>query len=181
MRRSIRFSTIGARRSSNIPGTSGGVRRRRVESPMLTSRLRTARPSPTIGLRHGMPHPGSVWQDAIGRCIALTITKLWPPNEWEPRIHWPALLGFQCPQAGRRPCTPPVETCVAPYTACWLCAIQRSPIFWDRCAICVPCHELGSAPVGLMVMGHVIRTAGLLRIAAAVEALVAPHIQAPGV
>ncbi|HTY49148.1 MAG TPA: amidase [Steroidobacteraceae bacterium] len=45
----------------------------------------------------------------------------------------------------------------------------------DRCAISLPCHEAGSAPVGLMLMGHRYQDRRLLRIAATVEALVAPR------
>ena len=41
--------------------------------------------------------------------------------------------------------------------------------FLDRCAISLPCHEEGEAPVGLMLMGETMGDARLLRIAAAVE------------
>ncbi len=47
----------------------------------------------------------------------------------------------------------------------------------DRCAISVPCHEPGGAPVGLMLMGHRYQDRWLLRAAAAVEALVAPTVK----
>jgi aspartyl-tRNA(Asn)/glutamyl-tRNA(Gln) amidotransferase subunit A len=42
--------------------------------------------------------------------------------------------------------------------------------FLDRCAISIPCHHLGDAPVGLMLMGETMGDARLFRIAAAVEA-----------
>jgi aspartyl-tRNA(Asn)/glutamyl-tRNA(Gln) amidotransferase subunit A len=42
--------------------------------------------------------------------------------------------------------------------------------FLDRCAISVPCHQPGDAPVGLMLMGETMGDARLFRIAAAVEA-----------
>ena len=42
--------------------------------------------------------------------------------------------------------------------------------FLDRCAISLPCHRPGEAPVGLMVMGETMGDARLFRIAAAVEA-----------
>ena len=42
--------------------------------------------------------------------------------------------------------------------------------FLDRCAISLPCHRPGEAPVGLMLMGETMGDARLLRIAAAVEA-----------
>jgi aspartyl-tRNA(Asn)/glutamyl-tRNA(Gln) amidotransferase subunit A len=45
--------------------------------------------------------------------------------------------------------------------------------FLDRCAISLPCHEIGEAPVGLMLMGETMGDARLLRIAAAVEAALA--------
>jgi aspartyl-tRNA(Asn)/glutamyl-tRNA(Gln) amidotransferase subunit A len=44
--------------------------------------------------------------------------------------------------------------------------------FLDRCAISIPCHEPGSAPVGLMLMGAHGGDRRLLGIAAAVEELV---------
>jgi aspartyl-tRNA(Asn)/glutamyl-tRNA(Gln) amidotransferase subunit A len=46
--------------------------------------------------------------------------------------------------------------------------------FLDRCAISLPCHQAGSAPVGLMLMGGHGSDRRLLGIAAAVEALVSP-------
>ena len=42
--------------------------------------------------------------------------------------------------------------------------------FFDRCAISVPCHSAGGAPVGLMLMGETMGDAKLFSIAAAVEA-----------
>lgn len=42
--------------------------------------------------------------------------------------------------------------------------------FMDRCAISVPCHRAGDAPVGLMLMGETMGDARLFGIAAAVEA-----------
>jgi aspartyl-tRNA(Asn)/glutamyl-tRNA(Gln) amidotransferase subunit A len=42
--------------------------------------------------------------------------------------------------------------------------------FLDRCAISIPCHRTGDAPVGLMLMGETMGDARLFRIAAAVEA-----------
>jgi aspartyl-tRNA(Asn)/glutamyl-tRNA(Gln) amidotransferase subunit A len=42
--------------------------------------------------------------------------------------------------------------------------------FLDRCAISIPCHQPGDAPVGLMLMGETMGDARLFRIAAAVEA-----------
>lgn len=44
--------------------------------------------------------------------------------------------------------------------------------FLDRCAISLPCHESGSAPVGLMLMGAHGGDRRLLAVAAAVEALI---------
>ena len=41
--------------------------------------------------------------------------------------------------------------------------------FFDRCAISIPCHQPGSAPVGLMLMGETMGDARLFQIAAAVE------------
>jgi aspartyl-tRNA(Asn)/glutamyl-tRNA(Gln) amidotransferase subunit A len=42
--------------------------------------------------------------------------------------------------------------------------------FLDRCAISLPCHRAGEAPVGAMLMGETMGDAMLFRIAAAVEA-----------
>jgi aspartyl-tRNA(Asn)/glutamyl-tRNA(Gln) amidotransferase subunit A len=42
--------------------------------------------------------------------------------------------------------------------------------FFDRCAISLPCHREGDAPVGLMLMGETMGDARLFSIAAAVEA-----------
>jgi aspartyl-tRNA(Asn)/glutamyl-tRNA(Gln) amidotransferase subunit A len=46
--------------------------------------------------------------------------------------------------------------------------------FLDRCAISVPCHRAGDAPVGLMLVGTHGADRRLLAIAAAIEAVVAP-------
>ncbi len=43
----------------------------------------------------------------------------------------------------------------------------------DRCAISLPCHWAGEAPVGLMLMGETMGDAKLFRIAASVEAVLA--------
>jgi aspartyl-tRNA(Asn)/glutamyl-tRNA(Gln) amidotransferase subunit A len=45
--------------------------------------------------------------------------------------------------------------------------------FFDRCAISLPCHRDGDAPVGLMLMGETMGDARLFAIAAAVEAALA--------
>lgn len=42
--------------------------------------------------------------------------------------------------------------------------------FMDRCAISMPCHRAGDAPVGLMLMGETMGDARLFGVAAAVEA-----------
>ena len=41
--------------------------------------------------------------------------------------------------------------------------------FLDRCAISLPCHRGGEAPVGLMLMGETMGDARLFGIAAAIE------------
>jgi aspartyl-tRNA(Asn)/glutamyl-tRNA(Gln) amidotransferase subunit A len=46
--------------------------------------------------------------------------------------------------------------------------------FFDRCAISIPCHKAGDAPVGLMLIGENGGDRKLLSIAAAVEKRVAP-------
>jgi aspartyl-tRNA(Asn)/glutamyl-tRNA(Gln) amidotransferase subunit A len=52
--------------------------------------------------------------------------------------------------------------------------------FIDGCAVSVPCHAPGSAPVGLMVAGLCDTDTRLLAIAQAVEAVVAPPSADPG-
>jgi aspartyl-tRNA(Asn)/glutamyl-tRNA(Gln) amidotransferase subunit A len=47
------------------------------------------------------------------------------------------------------------------------CAVGN---FLDRCAISLPCHAPGEAPVGLMLVGGTMGDARLFAIAAAVEA-----------
>ena len=44
---------------------------------------------------------------------------------------------------------------------------------FDRCAISLPCHRPGEAPVGLMLVGETMGDANLFAIAAAVEAALA--------
>jgi aspartyl-tRNA(Asn)/glutamyl-tRNA(Gln) amidotransferase subunit A len=46
--------------------------------------------------------------------------------------------------------------------------------FLDRCSISIPCHRLGEAPVGLMLIGEHGADRRLLAIAAAVEQVVSP-------
>jgi aspartyl-tRNA(Asn)/glutamyl-tRNA(Gln) amidotransferase subunit A len=46
--------------------------------------------------------------------------------------------------------------------------------FLDRCAISLPCHEAGTAPVGLMLMGAHGSDRRVLAMAAAIEELVSP-------
>jgi aspartyl-tRNA(Asn)/glutamyl-tRNA(Gln) amidotransferase subunit A len=55
-------------------------------------------------------------------------------------------------------------------------AVLRNPSvanFLDRCAISLPCHAAGAAPVGLMLMGETMGDARLFTVAAAVEAALA--------
>ncbi len=58
--------------------------------------------------------------------------------------------------------------------------VLRNPAianFFDRCAISIPCHQAGDAPVGLMLVGETGADRRLLAIAAAVEKKVAPALQ----
>jgi aspartyl-tRNA(Asn)/glutamyl-tRNA(Gln) amidotransferase subunit A len=53
----------------------------------------------------------------------------------------------------------------------------RNPVIanvFDRCALSLPCHEPGEAPVGLMLMGEAMADRRILSIGLSVEALVAP-------
>jgi aspartyl-tRNA(Asn)/glutamyl-tRNA(Gln) amidotransferase subunit A len=43
----------------------------------------------------------------------------------------------------------------------------------DRCAISIPCHRAGDAPVGFMLMGERMGDAKLLSVAQAVESALA--------
>lgn len=47
--------------------------------------------------------------------------------------------------------------------------------FLDRCALTVPCHDEGAAPVGFMLMGERMGDAGILRLGVSVEAALAPR------
>lgn len=81
--------------------------------------------------------------------------------------------------------TSPVVACaiadVAEGTA-WLDAgrlLLRNNIianFLDRCALTIPCHGQGEAPVGLMLMGETMGDGPLLEIGSAVEACVSPPL-----
>jgi aspartyl-tRNA(Asn)/glutamyl-tRNA(Gln) amidotransferase subunit A len=51
--------------------------------------------------------------------------------------------------------------------------------FLDRCSISIPCHRLGEAPVGLMLIGEHGADRRLLAIAAAVEQAVSPFAPSP--
>ncbi len=44
----------------------------------------------------------------------------------------------------------------------------------DRCAISIPCHRAGDAPVGLMLVGHHGADRRLFAAAAAIENIVSP-------
>ena len=55
--------------------------------------------------------------------------------------------------------------------------VLRNPAvanFLDRCAVSIPCHRAGDAPVGLMLIGEHGADRRLLAIAAGIEAIVAP-------
>jgi len=59
--------------------------------------------------------------------------------------------------------------------------VLRNPAianFFDRCAISLPCHKAGDAPVGLMLIGETGADRRLLAMAAAVEKKVAPALAA---
>jgi aspartyl-tRNA(Asn)/glutamyl-tRNA(Gln) amidotransferase subunit A len=77
------------------------------------------------------------------------------------------------------PTCPVVPPCIrdlddeTEYTRVNLLLLRNTAIanFLDRCAISLPCHRRGEAPVGLMLMGETMGDARLFRIAAAVEAV----------
>lgn len=52
--------------------------------------------------------------------------------------------------------------------------------FLDLCAVTIPCHEAGGAPVGLMLVGAENGDRALLAVAAAVERVVASHAAQAG-
>ena len=57
--------------------------------------------------------------------------------------------------------------------------VLRNPAianFLDRCAISIPVHRVGEAPVGLMLMGEHGEDAKLFAIARAIESLLSPRI-----
>jgi aspartyl-tRNA(Asn)/glutamyl-tRNA(Gln) amidotransferase subunit A len=53
--------------------------------------------------------------------------------------------------------------------------------FFDRCAVSIPCHTAGEAPVGLMLVGATGGDRRLLAIAAAAEKQVAPELDGAAV
>ncbi len=64
---------------------------------------------------------------------------------------------------------------VAEYTRVNLLSLRNTTLgnFLDRCAISLPCHRAGEAPVGLMLMGRTMADAKLFALAAGVEAALA--------
>ena len=62
----------------------------------------------------------------------------------------------------------------AEYNRINLLLLRNSAVgnFLDRCAISLPIHRHGEAPVGLMLMGETMGDAKLFAIAAAVEAAI---------
>ncbi len=72
------------------------------------------------------------------------------------------------------PLVPPVISDLddeAEYTRVNLLQLRNTAAgnFLDRCAISLPCHQRGAAPVGLMLMGETMGDARLFRVAAGVE------------
>ncbi len=67
-----------------------------------------------------------------------------------------------------------LEADEAEYSRVNLLQLRNTAIgnFLDRCAISLPCHAPGEAPVGLMLMGQAMADANLFRIAAGVEAAI---------
>ena len=57
--------------------------------------------------------------------------------------------------------------------------VLRNPTlvnFWDGCAVSLPCHSLGAAPVGLMVAGQALQDKHILGVAKAIESILQPSI-----
>jgi aspartyl-tRNA(Asn)/glutamyl-tRNA(Gln) amidotransferase subunit A len=77
------------------------------------------------------------------------------------------------------PLTPPaiaeVEASEAEYTRINMLLLRNTSVanFLDRCAISIPCHRPGEAPVGFMLMGEHMGDARLFSVAQAVEAALA--------
>lgn len=73
----------------------------------------------------------------------------------------PPIARFQATEEGRKDGFPILirNTCVGNYL--------------DRCALTIPCHEPGSAPVGFTLMGERMADRRLLEIGAGIEALIA--------
>jgi aspartyl-tRNA(Asn)/glutamyl-tRNA(Gln) amidotransferase subunit A len=76
------------------------------------------------------------------------------------------------------PAVPIIAPCIADldderaYNSVNMLVLRNTAIgnFFDRCAISLPCHREGEAPVGLMLMGETMGDGRLFSIAAAVEA-----------
>jgi aspartyl-tRNA(Asn)/glutamyl-tRNA(Gln) amidotransferase subunit A len=83
------------------------------------------------------------------------------------------------------PTVPMIAPAIAPleaddrlYAKTNMLALRNCSIgnFLDRCAITLPCHRRGEAPVGLMVMGETMGDQRLLDIAASLEKVIG-HIE----
>jgi aspartyl-tRNA(Asn)/glutamyl-tRNA(Gln) amidotransferase subunit A len=89
-----------------------------------------------------------------------------------------ATAGFDALLMPTCPLVPPPIASLAPeaeYNRVNLLQLRNCTVgnFMDRCAISLPCHRAGDAPVGLMLMGETMGDAKLFAAAAAVEAALA--------
>jgi aspartyl-tRNA(Asn)/glutamyl-tRNA(Gln) amidotransferase subunit A len=76
---------------------------------------------------------------------------------------------------------PPIAPLVADeqqYHAANLAVLRNTSLanLLDRCAISIPCHRRGDAPVGLMLVGEHGGDRRLFEVAAAVEQVVSPEM-----
>ena len=81
------------------------------------------------------------------------------------------------------PIVPPAIAPVEADDALWMKAnalfIRNNGLvnFLDRCALTLPCHRPGDAPVGLMLVGETMGDRRLLAIGRAVERALGHHVQ----
>lgn len=90
----------------------------------------------------------------------------------------PLTRGFDAVVMPTVPLVPPRLADFKDNEALWLatnrCMIRNPGVanFLDRCAISLPCHETGAAPVGFSLMGETMGDRRLLAVAASVEEIV---------
>ena len=161
----------------------------RIEKAPLPRSANCPPSTPRAASRHRRPMPGTA---RCWRRKAACMTRASAPASSAARPSAPPIPG---PRGRPRPADRRVRPPTAPYDCVLMPTVPIVPPpmgaledeqrynslnmlilrntalgnFFDRCAISVPCHRPGEAPVGLMLMGETMGDARLFGIAAAVE------------